>query len=202
MENVKIYLNNIIDFINRNWEDYEILNEGISLWRKSTDGYYHKSVKFQGKLHSNNIHHVMDMMNNLNIKKQISLNSVLPIENIQKINQIKKNNMDISLYYQDNIFPWPFSKRYAYLITMTYKISNDHYIYIEKTIDYNDNSIIINDSVQWNYTNTISYEKKYDHILTTMTCKFDLGETKIPVIIMDYVIKKMAVLYSEWNKLL
>ena len=67
--------------------------------------------------------------------------------------------MRFYLYYQD-VIPWPYSKRYSYLITMTLQISNDHYIYIEKTIDYNDDSINTDGVVLWNYTNTISYIKK------------------------------------------
>jgi len=202
MENVKIYISNIIDFINQDWEDYEKINAYVELWRKPYFNHFYKCVKFVGILNSTDINHVMNMMNNPETKIQISIDSVLPIENIQKIKQIKMNDMDVSLYYQDNKFPWPYSKRYSYLITMIHKISNDHYIYIEKTIDHNEDSINTDENVLWNYTNTISYEKKDDHILTTMTCKFDLGDTYIPVPLMDHVVKGMSVLYKHWNQLL
>jgi hypothetical protein len=35
-----------------------------------------------------------------------------------------------------------------------------------------------------------------------MTCKFDLGDTYIPVPLMDHVVKGMSVLYKHWNQLL
>ncbi len=201
-ETLKEYRENNIQFINDDWEDQQKLNANIELWRKPYEGYFHKCVKFKGKLNSTDINRVMDMMNNPGIKKQISQNSVLPIDTIQKIKDINIDDTNVSLFYQENEFPWPYSKRFAYLVTFTQQISDDHYIYVEKTIDHKDDSINTNDNVLWIYTNTISYEKKDDHILTTMTCKFDLGETYIPVMIMDKVIERMAILYHEWNQLL
>ena len=72
----------------------------------------------------------------------------------------------------------------------------------QQACKHNDDSINTDENVLWNYTNTISYEKKDDHILTTMTCKFDLGDTYIPVPLMDQVVKSMSVLYKHWNQLL
>ena len=45
MENVKIYISNIIDFINQDWEDYERINAYVELWRKPYLHYIHKCVK-------------------------------------------------------------------------------------------------------------------------------------------------------------